>query len=295
MLKTIMLIVNMFSGRGVSHGVLGGIVAKLSDAGFAVTVYTLSGRTTQELTAKYASNYDMVVCVGGDGTLSSVAAGLTVLPNPPPLGYIPTGTANDVAHTLGISRNVFSAVSDIINGTPKPFDMGQFGDDYFIYIAAFGAFTDVSYQTPQSSKRTLGHFAYILGGISAVASINTYIARVECDDGIIEDEFVFGAVTNSTSIAGLVRLDDTLVDLSDGLFEVVLVRRPLSFTEFGNIFAEIRKKSFQSDNILLLHTKHVRFTFDTEVAWTRDGENGGVHKSIDILNHHAALQIIMNK
>ena len=295
MYRTAMLIVNMFSGRGVSHGVLGGIVSRLADSGLAVTVYTLKNHTAQELAAIYASTYDIVVCVGGDGTLSSVTSGLMELSNPPPLGYIPTGTANDVAYTLGLSKNVSVAVSDIITGTPRPLDMGQFGDDYFIYIAAFGAFTDVSYQTPQSAKRTLGHLAYVLGGLAAVTSIKTHIAHVECDEFTLDDEFVFGAVTNSTSIAGFVRLDDSLVDLADGLFEVVLVRRPLSFTDFGNILTEIRRKSFHSDNVMLFRTKKVTFTFDEDVSWTRDGENGGTHRFIEISNHHAPLQIISNK
>ena len=290
-----MLIVNMFSGRGVSNGVLGEIVSKLSDSGVAATVYTLANHTAHELAAKYAADYDLVICVGGDGTLSSVTSGLMSLSNPPPLGYIPTGTANDVAQTLGISRHVSTAVSDIINGRPKPLDVGQFGDEYFIYIAAFGAFTDVSYQTPQSSKRAFGHLAYVLSGLAAVTSITTHIVSVECDEGIVEDEFIFGAVTNSTSIAGFVRLDDALVDLSDGLFEVILVRRPLSLIDFGDIITEIRKKSFQSDNILLLHTDNVTFNFSKEVSWTRDGENGGLHKSIEIKNHKNALRIITKK
>ncbi len=279
-------------GRGLATRDLGLIVASFCAEDYAVTVYTSRYDTPETLAAR-AGEYDLVVCVGGDGTLSGVASGLMRAASPPPFGYIPAGTTNDMATTLALSRDIKTAVKSVLRGHPVPLDIGCFNDQFFIYIAAFGAFTGVSYSTPRSAKRALGHLAYILGGLAAVSTIKPQHTIVEYDGGVIEGNFIFGGVTNSTTFAGIVKLDRKDVDLGDGLFEVILVRNPVNASEFGNIISSIINHTYRSENVLLLHTKAVTFHFDEEVCWTKDGENGGRYRDLSIANRQHALKIIV--
>jgi len=210
-----------------------------------------------------------------------------------PVGYIPTGTANDIATTLALSKDPAVAAQTIIDGRPIPLDIGSFGGRYFTYIAAFGAFTGLAYSTPQSAKRSLGHFAYVLSGVASVGAITAQRTVVELDGNVIEGDFIFGGVVNSTSVAGLVRLDPEYVDLADGLFEVILVRQPLSLSDFLDIMTSIANRSYQGDNVQLIQAKSVRFTFDKHVQWTIDGEDGGSHREIEITNCREAVRIIV--
>ncbi len=287
-----MLIVNPYSGRGLSMNALGLIVSSFCAEGYAVTVYTSRSDTPETIAAR-ACDFDLVVCVGGDGTLSGVASGLMRVASPPPFGYIPAGTTNDMAATLALSSDIKTAVKSVLRGHPVPLDIGCFNDQFFVYIAAFGAFTGVSYLTPQSAKRALGHLAYILGGLASVPTIKPRHTVVEYDGGVIEGNFIFGGVTNSTTFAGIVKLDRKDVDLGDGLFEVILVKNPVNASEFGNIIASILNHSYRSENVLLLHTKAVTFHFDEEVCWTKDGENGGRYRDLSICNRQHALNIIL--
>lgn len=293
MAKNLMLIVNRFSGRGLSDGRLGLIVNTFCEADYDVMVYTTKSGSPEELTRAYAEKYDLVVCAGGDGTLSAVATGLMELASPPPFGLIPAGTANDMASTLSLPRDMKTAALNIINGHPVPLDMGVTDSWYFVYIAAFGAFTGVSYATTQGAKRALGHLAYVLGGLVSMTTIKPRHTVVTYDGGVIEGDFIFGGVTNSTSIAGFVRLDKKDVDLGDGLFEVILVRNPVNTAELLAAITSILNHSYQSENVLLLHTKKITFRFDEPVAWTKDGEDGGLHQELVIENRRHALQIII--
>lgn len=293
MLKKLMLIVNPFSGRGLAKSALGDIVSLFCSEGYAVTVYTTNYFSAEELVRGCSGDYELVVCVGGDGTLSGVASGLMQTDSPPPFGYIPSGTANDMASTLALSRDPKTAVLSVINGKPVPLDIGSFNDKYFTYIAAFGAFTGVSYQTPQSAKRALGHLAYVLGGLASVAAIKPRHTMIEYDGGSIEGNFIFGGVTNSTSIAGFVTLDRKDVDLGDGQFEVILVKQPINAHDLGVIISGLLNHNYDNDNVLLLHTNKIKFQFDEEVEWTKDGEAGGAHKTLEIVNCRHALNIII--
>jgi len=288
-----MLIVNPFSGRGISKSAIGTIVSKLCGSGYAVTVYFAGELEPEQLAFEYSKHHDLAVCVGGDGTLSSVISGLLKSGMSIPVGYIPAGTANDIANTLALSRDPALAATAIINGKPRPLDIGLFSDRFFTYIAAFGAFTGASYMTTQNAKRTLGHFAYILGGIADVTAIKAHRTIVEYDGGVIEGDFVFGGVANSTSVAGFVKLDPERVDLADGLFEVILVKQPIILADFMDILAGVATQTYDGDNIQLLHASRVKFTFSDDVAWTVDGENGGAHREVVISNCHKAINIIV--
>ena len=309
MTSRMMLIINPHSGRGLSKTALGTIVSKLCDADYSVTVYFSHEKTPEELTREHAEKHDLIVCVGGDGTLSGVISGLLSTNAKIPVGFIPAGTANDVAITLALSKDPSIAAKKILEGKPEAIDIGKFlggeisnkkrsgggayPERYFTYIAAFGAFTEVSYSTPQSAKRALGHFAYVLTGLADMAAIKPRRTIVEYDGKTIEGEFIFGGVTNSTSMAGVVKLNPKRVDLSDGEFEIILVKQPLVLADFFDILQSLTVQTYDGDNVNMLHASSVRFIFEEDVPWTVDGEDGGAHKKVEITNCHKAVEIVV--
>ena len=293
MKRNVMLVVNPFSGRGLSKVALGTILSKLCVHGYIVTTYFAGELTPDQIVCEYAKHHEMVVCVGGDGTLSCVLSGLMRSGVLIPVGYIPSGTANDIATTLTLSRDPATAAQKIIDGNPRPLDIGMLSDRYFTYIAAFGAFTKASYSTPQNTKRAFGHFAYLLEGIADISAITARHIIVEYDGAVIEGDFIFGGVANSLSIAGVVKLDPGLVDLADGMFEILLVRKPLILPDFLNIIASVARKTYDGDTVQMLHASKVKFKFEEKVAWTVDGEDGGMHDEVEIINCHNAVNIIV--
>ena len=298
-MKKLMLIINPVAGRGGFKTQFGEAMLVLANGGLRPDLYFTQNRgDATDYAANYASGYDVVACVGGDGTLSEVLAGLMQIKNPPPVGYFPMGTANDIATTLGLPKNdTIGAAKRILSGTPHPFDVGGFGDhEYFAYIAAFGAFTEVSYATPQDQKRALGHLAYVLQGaaqLGKIEKIRTRIEyRIEYDDGVYEGDLVYGSMSNSTSVAGIVHLREEMVSLGDGMSELVLVRDPGTIDAYGELAAAVLSRSFDSRYLTILHTKHAKFTFEKPIAWTRDGEAGGEHREIELCNYHCPVQLI---
>ena len=294
-MKSLMLIVNPMAGRGAYKTNCAEALALLAKGGYRTTLFFTAARgDSTRFAAENAGNYDVVACIGGDGTLSEVLAGLMQLDSPPPIGYFPMGTANDVATTLGLPKNdALAAARRLLVGTPHPFDVGGFGDkDYFAYIAAFGAFTEVSYATPQDQKKMLGHLAYVLQGMQQLPYISPIPVRVEYDGGVFEGKVLYGSVSNSTSVAGIVRLPDTMVSLGDGENELVLVRDPGNIASFAEVVNSVLTERFDSSNLLILHTKKARFCFDRPVSWTRDGEAGGEYTDIEIRNIHCPVKLI---
>ena len=293
--RKLMLIINPVAGRGGYKLNLGEALQLLDKGGFRTSLFFTGQRgDATRFAAEHAGEYDTVACVGGDGTLSEVMAGLMQIQDPPPLGYFPMGTANDVATTLGLPKNdVVGAARRLLSGQPHPFDVGGFGQDgYFAYIAAFGAFTEVSYATPQNQKKVLGHLAYVLQGAMALPKIEACHTRVEYDDGVIEADLVYGSMSNSTSVAGIVKLPEEMVSLGDGMSELVLVKDPGSVLDLAELADSVLSRRFDSDKLLILHTKKAHFTFDTPVAWTRDGEDGGSHQEITLYNYKAPIRLI---
>ncbi len=291
-MKKLMLIVNPSAGRGGYRYYFGEAMKTLADGGFRTELFFTGGpEDATEFARAYAAEFDAVACIGGDGTLSEVIGGLMKIPNPPPIGYIPMGTTNDVASTIGLPKNdTIGAARRIVEGTPHPFDVGGFGKDrYFAYIAAFGAFTEVSYATPQDQKRALGHLAYVLQGAQQLGKIEKLPVRVEYDDGVFEGELVYGSMSNSTSVAGIVRLRDEMVSLGDGMSELVLVQDPGTIDAYGEMITAVLTRSFDSKYLKVIQTRHARFIFDRPVAWTRDGEDGGKHRELELCNYHAPV------
>lgn len=296
-MRKLLLIINPVAGRGMYKQGLGDALGILYRGGYVPTVMFTAGRgDAVRLAADNAENYDVVCCLGGDGTLSEVVTGLMLVKNPPPIGYFPLGTANDVATTLKLPKNDPAAAARlVVAGTPLDWDVGALGDlDYFTYVAAFGAFTDVSYETSQESKQALGHLAYLLEGASRLPRLPHYKTRVELDGGrVFEGDYIFGGVTNSVSVAGLVKLDKEMVGLDDGIFEISLVKYPASFAELNLLMAEITTGSYDGDYLMITQSSRARFTFECDVPWTRDGESGGLYRDVVVENCHGAARIIV--
>lgn len=293
--KKLMLIINPAAGRGGYKQGFTEALKILNDGGYRTTLfYTAGARDATEYAGRYAHDFDAVACIGGDGTLSEVIAGLMRVPSPPPLGYIPMGTANDVATTLGLPKNdTIGAALRLVRGSAHPYDVGGFGaDEYFAYIAAFGAFTEVSYATPQDMKKRLGHLAYVLQGMAALPKLESYNTRVEYDGGVVEAPLVYGSMSNSTSVAGIVKLREEMVCLGDGMSELVLVKDPGSIEGFSEIVTSVLSQRYDSNKLIILHTTRAKFTFEKPVAWTRDGEAGGKYAEVELKNYAAPIELI---
>lgn len=294
-MKKLMLIVNPNAGRGGYKFFFGEAMKVLADGGYQVSLFftTRAGQAT-EFAAQYAEGFDTVACIGGDGTLSEVISGLMRIPNPPPVGYFPMGTTNDVATSLALPKNdTVNAARRIVSGTPHPFDVGGFGENhYFAYVAAFGAFTRVSYETPQDQKRALGQLAYVLQGASQLGKIERIRARIEYDGGEFDGELVYGSMSNSTSVAGIVHFREGMVSLGDGVSELVLVKDPGRVDAYGELAAAVLSRRFDNENLIIVHTRKASFHFEEPVAWTRDGEDGGKHQDVTLCNIHAPIQLI---
>ena len=294
-MKKLMLIVNPAAGKGSYKVNFGEALNVLDKGGYRTTLYFTSapGEAT-DFAKNHAKGYDTVACIGGDGTLSEVMAGLMQIDSPPPLGYIPMGTSNDVATTLNLPKNdTVGAAKRILDGEVHPYDVGGFGEgQYFAYIAAFGAFTEASYATPQSQKKALGHLAYVLQGAASLTKLEAIETRIEYDGGVLEDRYIYGSMSNSTSVAGMLRLPEKLVGLGDGMSELFLVRYPDTVDGLADIATALLTQSYDSKYVSFLHTKKAKFSFAKEVAWTRDGEDGGKHLQVELTNYAHALNFI---
>lgn len=260
-----------------------------------VTVYTTQRpQDACDVVAKRMHEFDLLVCSGGDGTLDEVMTGMMACEERKPIGYIPAGSTNDFANSLHIPKVMTEAARDIVRGVPYACDIGSFNNDYFLYIAAFGAFTDVSYQTKQEMKNVLGHMAYILEGTKRIFNLKTYPVRIEHDGGVIEDTFIFGMVTNSKSVGGFKKITGPNVVLDDGVFEVTLVKPPQNVMELNEILASFVKEEMNSKYIYSFKTKSIKFTSGVMIPWTLDGENGGEHTEVHIENHSKEVEILVS-
>lgn len=295
-MKKLLLILNPNSGKKKANRYLVQILDILNRGGFDVTVYVTASRgDATEVVRKRAAEFDRILCIGGDGTFNEMISGLLPTGLATPISYIPAGSTNDFATSLHLSKNILQAARDIAEGEPHPLDLGRFNDRYFSYIASFGAFTRASYATSQSLKNALGHFAYILAGIKEVASIRSHHMRVTLADGTVyEDDYIFGAVSNSTSVAGILTLAPELVDMNDGLFEVLLVRKPHNPLELSDCVLALTTQDYNTPMLTLCSSSRVEMESREELAWSLDGEEalGGTHTVIE--NLHSAVDIILN-
>ena len=292
-MKRLLFIYNLHSGKGLIRNHLADIIDTFNKAGYETVVYSTQERAdATRLAKKLGASYDLVVCSGGDGTLDEVVTGMEQSEVNVPIGYIPAGSTNDFANSLGIPKNMEEAARVAVNGTPFPCDVGGFNGDTFVYVAAFGLFTEVSYQTSQQMKNILGHAAYILEGAKHLMDITSYRMKVSHDGEIIEDEFIYGMVTNSLSVGGFKGISGPDVLLDDGLFEVTLIKNPKNPIELNKILAGLANRENDNELIYSFKTRELHVESEEEVPWTLDGEFGGSHTDLTITNLNKQITIM---
>lgn len=293
-MKKMLFIMNPNAGQRKANRYLGDILTVFNGAGYEVTTFMTAGPGDgAELARRRAGGMDTIVCCGGDGTFNEVVSGVLRSGADVPLGYIPAGTTNDFASSLKLPTNPLEAAKAIVEGEPRPYDVGQFGEKYFTYVASFGAFTRASYSTPQNFKNALGHTAYVLEGIQEISQIKKEHIRLELDDGmVVEDDFLFGAISNSTSVGGVLTLDPKQVDMGDGKFELFLIRSPRDITEISECLRAMRTQKYNCQMITFLSATRVQVTARPDMSWTLDGEYEPGRHQIEVRNLHHAIRLL---
>ena len=274
--QRVLLMVNPMAGRQKIRNELLYVVDTLTKAGYETIIYTTQGKdATRDLLAEKDSQFDRVICCGGDGTFNEILSATMHWDKRPILGYIPAGTTDDFAAGLKLPSDIREAAVNIVRGTPHTVDAGLFNTSYFSYVASFGAFTETSYSTPQNFKNALGHLAYILEGIKEIPAFTSYTVCVEADGQIYKDSYIFGAVSNARSVGGILKISDSLVDLNDGVFEVMMIKMPKTLMDLSAIVTSLTSLNplkYDPSMFLFLQTKELKITFEQEMVWSLDGE-----------------------
>lgn len=292
--QKLLFVFNPKSGKGQIKNNLTEIVDLMVKAGFDTTIYTTQDRG--DATRKVVEdgvNFDRIICSGGDGTLDEVVTGMRQAHLHIPLGYIPAGSTNDFARSLGIPNDMVKAAEIAVGNHFFSCDVGQFNEDTFVYIAGFGLFTEVSYETPQELKNVLGHMAYILSGAKSLSAIPNYKMHVEVNGEVIEDRFIYGMVTNSVSVGGFKGITGKDIQLDDGEFEVTLIKYPNSPKELNEILTYLTNTSFETNMVYTYKTNHIFVRSREKVRWTMDGEFGGEHWEVDIKNLKQKVEFVV--
>ena len=298
-MKKLLFVYNPRAGKEMLKPRLSDVLDIFVKAGYEVTVHpTQAYRDAYYQIKEYeVGKYDLIACSGGDGTIDEVATGMMkrreMGKDVVPVGYIPAGTTNDFAKSLHIPRKPLAAADNAVKGVPFPCDIGKFNDSVFVYIAAFGIFTDVSYETDQAVKNVLGHMAYILEGAKRIFNIPSYKIKVEHDGEVIEDEFIFGMVTNSRSVGGFSNMVGKNIVFDDGLFEVTLIKTPKNPIALQEIIAALLIEQVDTKHMYTFKTKKITFDSVEEITWTLDGEFGGEQDYVEIENVQKAMEIMV--
>jgi YegS/Rv2252/BmrU family lipid kinase len=293
--KKLLFIFNPRSGKGLIKTHLADVIDKMVKAGFSVTVYSTQDRgdATRKVIEEGAF-FDRIVCSGGDGTLDEVVAGMQKAGLQIPLGYIPAGSTNDFGRSVGISNDINKAADAAVSDLLYACDVGKFNEDNFVYVVAFGMFTEISYETPQELKKILGHLAYILSAGRSLASIPNYLMQIDVEGRVIQDRFIYGMITNSISVGGFKGMTGKDVQLDDGEFEVTLIKYPTNLGELNEIVACLTNMIDNTDLIYSFKAKKLHLISKEPIPWTRDGEFGGIHDEVHIENLHKAIQMCVN-
>ena len=288
-----LLILNPAAGTKKAPKVLTEIIAIFNRADYEVSVYiTAAQGEAAHIVSERAKDVDVVVCCGGDGTFNETVSGLLASGTDIPIGYIPAGSTNDFANSLRLPLDPIKAAKEIAEGTPQPYDVGQFCDRYFAYVASFGAFTKASYATSQSVKNALGHTAYVLRGIQELSQIRNIPIKMELDGELIEGNYLFGAICNSTSVGGILTLDPKQVDMSDGQFEVLLVRSPKDLIEIQECIQALTTQKYNCGMITFRPARSITVYAHPDMPWTLDGEWAAGQEAVEITNLHHAIRLL---
>lgn len=293
----ILLIVNPVAGKLRARSTLMDIIEVYSAANLDVNVRLSQYRGHSRELARNAKAdmYDRIVCIGGDGTLNEVISGVLESGENIPLGYIPLGSTNDFANSIMLPKDPAAAARLTIEGTPCKLDIGDFNvDRKFSYIASFGVFTSASYSAPQSVKNAIGHFAYILEGVKSlqdIINLKCYSLHIEADDQVYDGDYMFGAIANSTSIGGILKLNSEMVDMSDGLFEMMLIRRINNLSELNQVVLSLAKSDYNNKMFDFIHASSFKITTNSDIKWSLDGEEAPGGAEVTISNLHNAITI----
>ena len=294
MKKRMLFVFNPKSGKGRIKMHLLDIVDIFNKGGYEVIIRATQGpKDAYEQVKEYADQVDLIACSGGDGTLDEVVTGIVEVGSQTPIGYIPAGSTNDFANSLFMPKSMTAAASMIMEEQIYHCDIGKFNNQTFAYVAAFGLFTNVSYETDQDLKNVLGHVAYLLEGVKRLFDIKSYHMKVTSEEIQVEDDFIVGMITNSRSVGGFKNLTGKNVDMNDGLFEVTLIRHPKNPLQLQEIMTALVMAEDNTDMIYSFKSKKLMIETEEEVPWTLDGEFGGDHTYVEIENRHKALNLYL--
>ena len=292
--RKLLFIVNPRAGRSKSRSPLFDAISVFSEAGYLTSLHKTSAPGDASVTAaREGEEYDLIVAAGGDGTLNEVITGLMRLEKRPPLGYLPQGSTNDFAASLQISGNPVTAARAIVRNVPRMLDIGQWNERYFVYVASFGAFVKSSYSAPQAAKNALGHFAYILEGMKDLNTLRPYQVKLTADGEVLDGEYLFGAVCNSTSIGGLMKLDPERVVLDDGKFELLLIPNPRTAQDLQNLVLALLNQQYDSQGLVFRHVSHIHLETDEDLPWSLDGEYAASAPAVEIVNCQRAATMLL--
>ena len=294
MKKRMLFVFNPKAGKGRIKSHLLDIVDIFNKGGYEVVIHATQGpKDAYEQVKEYADKVDLIACSGGDGTLDEVVTGIMEVKSSVPIGYIPAGSTNDFANSLFMPKSMIAAASMIMEEQLYHCDIGKFNNQTFAYVAAFGLFTDVSYETDQDLKNILGHVAYVLEGMKRLFEIKSYHLKVETENQVIEDDFIFGMISNSRSVGGFKNLTGKNVDMNDGLFEVTLITNPKNPLELQEIMTSLLTAEDNTDRIYSFKASRLTIESEETVQWTLDGEFGGEHTFVEIENLHEAMNLYL--
>lgn len=293
--KKLLLIYNPRAGKGTISQKIPVLIDLYTKEGFIVTAYPIQpGESIRELVTTCEPDFERIVCSGGDGTLNHVVNGMMKRENKIPIGYIPTGSTNDYAKSLGLPKAFMDAAATAAGNNRFRSDIGSFADKYFVYVAAFGLFTDVSYVTNQEMKNLLGHSAYVIEGMKSLSNIPKYHIKVESDQGNLEGDYILGMVSNSVSVGGFKKLFGDDVSLDDGYYELTLARQPENMAEYQDLITcFLNNKLHKASAVEIIKVSNIKISCDTPIAWSLDGEFGGEYSEVEINNCKQALEIII--
>ena len=292
--KKLLLIINLHAGRNRSRGPLFDAVTAFSEAGYLVRIEPTRCRgDATRLALEEAPNYDVVVACGGDGTLSETVAGLLQLEKAPPLGYIPQGSTNDFAASLEIPSDAVGAAEKLLYASGSRLDVGDWNGRSFVYVASFGIFTRSSYAASQAAKNALGHFAYLLEGMTELANIRAYRLRITADGENLDGTYLFGAVCNATSIGGMMKLSRENVTLDDGKFELLLIPAPETPVELQELITALLAQDYAGSGVIFRHIRQLRLETDEDLPWSLDGEYAESAPVVEVTNRRQALRMLL--
>jgi YegS/Rv2252/BmrU family lipid kinase len=292
-MKQLLLIVNPTAGTKKASKNLAEIISVFNRAEYDVHAYMTECRgNAKRIAMEMGEKMDIIVCCGGDGTFNETVAGILEKGLNVDVGYIPAGSTNDFASSLKLPSNLIEAAKNIVNGKVCPIDAGSFSGRFFTYVASFGIFTKASYSTPQNVKNALGHLAYILEGIQELSLTKKEHVVMELDGERIEGDYLFGAICNSTSLGGIFSLDESVVDMADGKFEILLVRMPKDIAELHEVIVALNNKTYDCRAITFRSAENVKITTDPEMAWSLDGERAEGKKHIEIKNINKCIRLV---